>query len=823
MTMSPETWQKVKGIFRDGSALDQADRESFAREACGNDTEAFAQVKLLLDSLEDAADFIEKPAISDPGFYVGKTVGRYLIVEEIGRGGMGIVFRAERAGGEFEQQVAIKILKRGLDTEEIVRRFYRERQILGSLNHPNIARLLDGGTTEDGLPYLVMEYIDGLQLVKYCDANNSTLDEKIRLFQEICSAVSYAHKHLFVHRDLKPSNILVSDDGTLKLLDFGIAKILGDEAGETRLTQPANRMLTPEYASPEQVRGDTITTASDVYSLGVILYELITGKLPYDFKTRSAAETFRLICDEEPVPPDTNAKPRIDPDLRNIVLFALRKEPERRYSTVENFLNDIQRFLAGLTVSARPNTLKYRTQKYLKRHTTAAVASLLIVLTLIAGIGATLRQTRVAQAEKIKSDAVSLFLQNMLDNWDPESTNLSEADRELTIKDVLDTASERIANGELSDQPAVKAELQEIIGSRYLALGKYDLAEKNLRESLDLMTGLYRENDVRTIKVMGQWASLLMARSDFAGSEAAFRKALPILKSELAKGNINVDEVVLRMSDFAVLRRAEGDSKEAESILREVVALQPLSTISNGKNATAVLDGTGTLALTLADQGRFDEALVMEREVLAALQENRLDHTPTYGYSLTGLGGYLSQLGRFAEADAALRQGEELYRGVFSADHLSIGDNLRIQANSLYLQGNYPAAASKIDETLRIYRKSSGPKYINLPTAMTIQGSILAKMGRTREAEQILRSAVTLRAENMPANHFLVATANMALGDFLTTIGRYDEAEQLLLQSLESLKISQAPKSPRLVEARVQLVNLYQAWNKPGLALSYRN
>lgn len=725
---SPETWERVKLIFKEARSLEPENRLEYVRSACKQEPHVLAEIEPLIEALNEASDYIHKPIFSAVGSYESKKIGNYRMTRELGRGGMGIAMLANREGDDFEQEVAIKILKRGLDTEEIVQRFYRERQILASLHHPNIARLLDGGTTDDDLPYFVMEYIDGLPLIKYCETNGLVTEEKIKLFDEICSAVSYAHQHLVVHRDLKPSNILVMGDGTLKLLDFGIAKILSEDTDETRSTQFENRMLTPEYASPEQVRGDAITTASDIYSLGVILYELLTGKLPYAFETHSAEEMFRVVCEKEPVSLD-KAQPRIDADLKNIVLFALRKEPERRYSTVENFSNDIKRFMRGLPVSARRNTWKYRTQKYVKRHTAGAIATLIVLLTLAVGIGAIMRQTRVAQAEKIRSETVSMFLQNMLDNWDPEGTNLSEKDRETTVKDVLDSASERIANGELADQPDVKAELQEIIGNRYLALGKYDLAEKNLHDSLDLMSRLYGENDARTIKVMGRWASLLMNKSDLAASEAAFRKVLPALKSELANGDVAVDEVVIRMSDFAVLRRAQGDSKEAESILREVVALQPLSLLSNGKNTVAVLDGISTLALTLADQGRFDEAGAMDREVFAALEENHLDHSPTYGYALTGLGSDLYQQGRFAEADEALRRGEELYRGIFTPDHLSIGDNLRLQADSLYLQGKYPEAGSKIDEVLRIYRKNTGPKYINLPTAMTIKGLVLAHTG----------------------------------------------------------------------------------------------
>jgi serine/threonine protein kinase len=285
------------------------------------------------------------------------------LLREIGRGGMGAVYLAERADGQFDKRVAIKLIKRGMDTEAIVRRFHYERQILASLNHPNIARLFDGGTTEDGLPYFVMEYIEGEPLLDYCKRKGLDVEARLKLFLPVCSAVQHAHNNLIVHRDLKPSNILVTGDGDVKLLDFGIAKLLNanDASLSTLLGQ---RPMTPDYASPEQARGEQITTASDVYSLGVALYELLTGRRPYSLSELALPEAVRVICEQEVERPsvvssrsrDGLQRQRLSAELDNITLKAIRKEPQRRYASVEQFSEDIERYLAGLPVMAQPST-----------------------------------------------------------------------------------------------------------------------------------------------------------------------------------------------------------------------------------------------------------------------------------------------------------------------------------------------------------------------------------------------------------------------------------------------------------------------------------
>src|SRR5438874_290246 len=375
--VTPERWKQVEVVFEQALELPVGERAAFIQKNCEGDEELRREVESLLESHASAGRFIDHPDIccrkkdlkdDDTSVAAGQLIGAYRIVREIGRGGMGAVYLAERADEQYKKQVAIKLIKRGMDTDLVLRHFRRERQIMADLDHPNISRLFDGGTTKDGLPYFVMEYIEGAPINQYCSAHALSLQERLKLFLQVGAAISYAHRHTVIHRDIKPSNILVTSEGVPKLLDFGIAKILqsGDGA-EPFVTMTGVRPMTPEYASPEQVRGEPVTTASDVYSLGVVLYELLTGRSPYLFTSRSPSDVAREITDTEPPRPSTacdasfqlanrnlkSCATLLRGDLDNIVLMALRKDPVRRYETVEKFANDIDRYLQSRPVLAR--------------------------------------------------------------------------------------------------------------------------------------------------------------------------------------------------------------------------------------------------------------------------------------------------------------------------------------------------------------------------------------------------------------------------------------------------------------------------------------
>jgi len=428
--MNPDRWQRVKQLLDQAITLEDGDRASFLDHACDGDSEVRREVDSLLSSHDLAGTaFLKKPALNFNSIAApipsGRRIGVYEIVEEIGHGGMGEVYRAVRADGQFQKEVAIKLVRGGLDSRSVVERFRTERQILATLDHPNIARLLDGGTTEDGVPYLMMELIEGERIDLYCDDQALSVTERLRLFRQVCSAVQYAHQRLVIHRDIKPSNVLVTQDGVPKLLDFGIAKILDAPSGaETTMARP----MTPEYASPEQIRGEPITTASDVYSLGVVLYQILAGRSPYPGDTRSALDLARAVCDIDPGRPSTvvlktpapriggpapaglplnlpregsrlKLSRRLSGDLDNIVLKALRKEPHRRYASVEQLAEDIRRHLDGLPVTAVKDSFRYRAGKFVRRNRLALAAAALIAASIVAGVAATVRQAHIARRQ----------------------------------------------------------------------------------------------------------------------------------------------------------------------------------------------------------------------------------------------------------------------------------------------------------------------------------------------------------------------------------------------------------------------------------------
>jgi tetratricopeptide (TPR) repeat protein len=400
--MDQERWAQVKEIVNACLDVEPAVREARVEELCAGDPSLREEVESLLASQAELGEFMEsgpsEPGSDELDLLTGQRIGNYEIREAIAEGGMGAVYRAVRTS-DFQKQVAIKLVKRGMDTGFILRRFRHERQILAALDHPNIARLLDGGATEDGRPYLVMEYIEGTPLTEYAERRRLPPAERLKLFRIVCSAVQYAHQNLVVHRDLKPGNILVTADGAPKLLDFGISKLLESDA---EVTMTSLRLMTPECASPEQVRGEPITTATDVYALGVLLYELLTGGKPYKFNTRSAEEIRRVICETDPPKPST-VQP-LSEDLDNIVLKAMNKEPTRRYSSAEQLSEDIQRYLTGQPVQARKDTLRYRASKFVARHKAMTAAASLFVVSLIAGMGATLWEAHIARAERARAE-----------------------------------------------------------------------------------------------------------------------------------------------------------------------------------------------------------------------------------------------------------------------------------------------------------------------------------------------------------------------------------------------------------------------------------
>lgn len=564
--LSPESWQKIKQIFDVAVELSPSAQGAFLDSACPNDAVRHEIERMLAADYDTGLDHspLAAHSFTEGARLEGRRIGRYRIADEVGRGGMGAVFAAVRDDGHFEQKVAVKVILSGLNTDAIARRFRNERQILASLEHPNIARLLDGGMSDDGLPFYVMEFIEGEPIDDYCHARDLGLHARLELFRQVCSAVSYAHRRLIVHRDIKPSNILVTPAGEVKLLDFGIAKVVSQTNTEERGTATQLGLMTPDYASPEQFRGEQVTTATDIYSLGVVLYRLLTGQLPYNLTGLRLDQMLRLVCETEPPRPSnviagggsTNSTARtqriesndrfnavtirnsefairnpqsLKGDLDNIVLKALKKEPDRRYESVEQLSEDVRRYLAELPVSARPDTFSYRASKFLKRNRVAVVAASLVFLALIAGIVGTAYQARVALRERERAEKrfeqVRKLANNVVFKYHDAIADLpgATATREMLVTDALEYLDN--LSQDAQDNPALSQELAltylkigNVQGETYRAnLGDSAGALVSYRKSVEILESLTRKDPanieyLKNLRQADQQMALLLVR-----------------------------------------------------------------------------------------------------------------------------------------------------------------------------------------------------------------------------------------------------------------------------------------------------------------------
>ncbi len=766
--MDSKKWQEIKRIFNSAVELQADEQKLFLAKECGNDTEMLDELEKMLAFAEDEDenDSLERnvfelipdqTSLSQPII-----IGNYKIIRELGRGGMGIVYEALRETANFKQKAALKVIKRGMDTDAILSRFNHERQILASLEHPSIARFLDGGMTEEGLPFYAMEFVEGEFIDKYCDKNELPIEERLKLFQKVCSAVQYAHQNFIAHRDLKPSNILVTKDGSPKLLDFGIAKVLSQTEDEKTGTATQLGMMTPAYASPEQVRGEKVGVQSDVYSLGVILYELLTNQKPYSLKTNSPAEVIKVICESEPIRPssivnnsaeaDKNRKFRIPHfafrnlkgDLDNIILKALQKESERRYASVEQFSADIQRHLDGMPVLARSDTFSYRASKFFKRNKASVIAASIIFLALFAGIVATTYQTQIAQNERKRAEKrfeqVRKLANNVVFKYHDSIANLSgsTAVREMLVKDAI----EYLDN--LAQDAESHPELQKELAQAYLKIG-------------NVQGESYRAN-----------------LGDSGGALESFSKGIKILEDLLKKepkNAVNLESLhsIYQSNAFLLVRMEKW--KEAESagdqllnIAGKLVEIDPANL--NYKFLLArsyVIKGD-----TMAFSGGYEENLRWYRQGLAE-----------------------------AEKSFAINPKDMQTRRVLVVAAQRIGTYLENYVEILKEKGN------SLEELSPIYIEAEEQHRRSIETAQSLKQDF----------------------PDNPLFSIYVTEASINWGTSLARIGKGEEGVKLILSPLEKYQ-KNIKDDPNNIEAQRDLAELWQymgfayvAMNKPDDAV----
>jgi serine/threonine-protein kinase len=872
--MNPERWQRVEELFLTVADRPAAEREAYLTRVCGGDEELRREVLSLL-ARDTTEDFIEKPIAgvavslsSEPGDdSAGNRVGPYRLTRLVGRGGMGAVYEAVRDDAQFQQQVAIKLIKGGMDSDFVRDRFLRERQILASLDHPHIARLLDGGATADGQPYFVMEFVAGEPIIEYCSRRKLSLTEKLKLFRDVCSAVQHAHQKLVVHRDLKPSNIMINKEGAPKLLDFGIAKLLAPDPGEaiTR-TETAIRLMTPDYASPEQVRGGAITTATDVYSLGVVFYELLTERRPYQFETYSPLEIERAICDTEAPRPSEAARQHADApaklarqlagDLDNIALMALRKEPERRYHSVEQFSEDIRRYLTGLPVVARKDTFRYRAGKFARRHKAGVVIlALLVVFTVaLAALAVRLARERdranqaAATAQAVEQSLVAVF-----EFADPGRSRGNT----ITARELLDRGAERVIR-DLKDQPVVQAKMMDTIGGLYQSIGVYDRAQTLLEDALKLRRQTLGAEHTDVAASLHHLADLAYGKGDFAGSEALFREALQLRRKLLGAEHPAVAD---SMNSLGVLFIVRGNRAEAEPLLREALAMRRKLLGTEHKDVAVSLHGLGRLsssqgkfaeaaefygqalalhrklygaehpivahslntrAAMLHDLGDYNGAEPLFREALAIQRKLLGEEHPDVAGTLANLASLLQDKREYAEAEQRYRQALELRRKLFGENHPNLTITMNNLASLLRDKGDLAGAEVLYRKSLELRRKLFGETHYETATAIGNLGGVYFDKGQYGEALRLYQQALDTHLKSQPSDHWMVNRARSNLGGCLTKLKRYSEAEEQLLTAYAGLKAARGEQNDLTRRAVGRLIELYEAWGKPDQAAPYR-
>jgi serine/threonine-protein kinase len=763
----------------------------------------------------------------------GLRIGSYRVLRRLGEGGMGTVYLAARADQEFRKHVAIKVTRKGMDSAEMVARFRRERQILAALDHPNIARLFDGGTTEDGLSYFVMEYIQGQALGAYCDSHALGIRERLVLFRSICSAVQYAHQNLVIHRDLKPGNILVTSDGTPRLLDFGIAKLLNPDALDVEAPPTATGMhvMTPAYASPEQVRGDPLTTASDVYSLGVVLYELLTGRRPYDLRTASHMEIYRAVCEQEPVRPSTvvtggdeeshravasrgagtpqKLNRLLRGDLDNIVLMAMRKEPQRRYASVQALSDDVGRYLEGYPVSAHEPSLAYRAGKYLRLHAAGVSAVAAVFLLLVAyGITAAVQNARIRR-ERDTADQVTKLLVSLFDVNAPETAR----GERVTAREILDRGARRI-EGELKEQPDVRATLLGTIGDIYGKLGLYEAAQPLLEESLRLRTALRGRDDASVVESLQRIGGVLAGRGRYGEAETLLREALAIRKRLGPARHADVAEC---LRSLALVLEKQRRLDEAEALLREALAIHREAF---GDGHRDVASDLSSLALVLTDRGRLDEAEKLQREALAIDRTALGDDHPGLATDLGTLATTLYYKGRLDEAEGLFREALAVNRKVLGDEHPDVATGMNNLAVILLGKGRLDEAEKLYREALAIHRKALGDGHPSVAEDLNNLGNTLHEGGRLDEAERLHREALAIDEKTLGDGHPTVAIDRNNLASVLAEKGRPAEAEPLYRSALAINHKVLGEHHPGVAVNMTHIAEVLLAQGKPGEAVS---
>lgn len=798
--MRPERLAEIDALLEAALDIPLAARSRLLDERSAGDPELRREVERLLALAGGPDDDLLTPvrrfaalAGQGDGLAPGDTVGAYTLVRPLGEGGMGVVFLAARTDGTFEREVALKLLPESGGDPAAVRAFEQERQILARLNHPHIAHLLDGGIDRRGLPYLVMEHVEGEPIDRYCDARRLPLAERLRLVVAIAGAVQAAHRNLVVHRDLKPSNVLVTAAGEVKLLDFGIARLLDPQRAPGGLTEAGRQPLTPVYASPEQVAGEPVTTASDVYQLGLLLYELVTGIRPQEGRTSSLVELVERVCKREPPapsravladaangPPTERARLRhstpgklaraLRPEVDAIVARCLAKDPELRYPTPAELAEDLQRYLAGRPVHARRASTLFRSAKWLRRNPLPAAAAAVLLLSTLAYVFAVTLQARAierqrqrAELEATTASEVEQFVLGLFQSSDPDVA----LGREATARDLLTRGLERVER-ELASQPAVQARMWGALGEIYGQLGDAARGRELVERALARQQALYGERHIEVALSRKRLGVLLRLAGEARPAVVELEAALA-LRRELAPGDS--PELARNLAELGIARRASGDLDGAESAFRE-----SLDVHRRRGSATGIAVGLNNLGSMAFARGDLAAAEALYTEALAANRRAYGERHPQVALNLFNLGSVLRRRHRAGEAVPYFEQALTIDTAIYGAGHpTAIRDQLRLALAQLDI-GDLGAVEAALAELLPRQIAAQGALHPQTAEARLALGQLRLRQGRSVEAEAEFREAISGLESHFGATHYRIGQVLLWLGRSLAAQGRRDES-----------------------------------------------
>ncbi len=823
--MDADRWNRLEALCAEALEREPEDRVAWITGACAGDTALREEALILLEQLDRDPGFLEAPVASIQDLFPAPPdtgaeedphqIGTWTLLRPLGRGGMGTVWLAERVVEGIRQQVALKLIRRGMDTEDVLDRFRLERRILGALDHPNIARLLDAAATPDGRPYLVMEYVDGMPVTEHADRENLSVPARLDLTLTICAAVDHAHRHLVVHRDLKPRNIFVTGDGTVKLLDFGIGKVLGESGtlGPARATRTQARLLTPEYAAPEQITGGPITTATDVYGLGLLLCELLTGRHPLLSGGETLAEIEDATLHRTPTAPSQltgqrtqpgQGRRRIPRDLDMIILKALRKEPERRYPTAADLATDLRRHLSGHPVTARPDTIGYRVRRFLRRNAAPVIAAAAVLLALVATTAVTLVQSRRVAAESARVAAerdkaleVRGFLMEMFG-----ATGAGRAVGDtVTVRRLLDLQAARLDTEPWS--PELRAEMLAVLADGYDRLGLWEEAEPLAVRSLDLRRDLFPSDhpDVAASLNLVGWIAHERGRS---------REAIPLLHEAVTirrtLGRAGEGDLSRSLNDLGVIWNALGQYDSAQAVLEESLAIRD-RLFGPGHRTVGIT--ANNLAAAYWFQSRVDDAARIQQRALEALQQSvGPDHQRTI-IALSNLATFRVTAGDLVGAERDYRDLLAQQERLQGADHpvtsqvrLSLATVLTQQGGSTPDDPRLDEAERQLQLALRAYESRGGPEHVSVGETLDRLSDLLLARRRPADALPLAERAVGILRRTRGLGHRATANALAGLASAHWHLGHRDQALRFQRNAVAGFEAGPGPNHPETGQAR---------------------